>query len=249
MTQFLRGFGYLHKGLRLIQQPGLRRFALIPVLINIVVFVALGLFTYRYFSAWLHDFAPLSRWEDFAIVRWITSFIQFLFIALLLMLSAFTFTLVANFIGAPFNSLLAERVEAVLRGQPLAEQRQSFMSLLSSIPKTLFSELRKVLYLLVWLIPIGILYWIPGLQVFAPFVMLAFGAWVFALEYLDYPMGNHGMGFGAVKRRVKQERMLGLGFGSAVALLTAIPIVNLIVMPAAVAGATALYSAHYQEQI
>ncbi|TNF00018.1 MAG: sulfate transporter CysZ, partial [Gammaproteobacteria bacterium] len=40
---FFRGLGYLGEGFRLIRQPGLRLFVLIPLVINIVLF---GLFFY-----------------------------------------------------------------------------------------------------------------------------------------------------------------------------------------------------------
>ena len=248
MRRFFTGFGFLQRGFALIREPGLRRYALVPVLINIGVFVLLGVLSYQYFSGWLANLTPFERWADVAIVQWITGLLQLLFVLLFLLVSVFTFTLVANIIGAPFNSLLAERVEQRLRGIPLEQDHQTWLALLRSIPKTLWSEMRKLLYLLFWMIPIGLLYLIPGLQVIAPFVMLLFGAWLLALEYLDYPLGNHGMNFPAVKRRVRQQRMLALGFGGGVTLITAIPVLNLIAMPTAVAAATALYVAQFDAE-
>jgi len=176
-------------------------------------------------------------------VRWFFGLIKFLFVVLFLLVSAFTFTIVANIIGAPFNSLLAERVEAALKGQRNTEQHESVLAMLRSIPRSMFTSL----YLLFWLLPIGILYLIPGLNMLAPFVMFAFTAWVFAVEYLEYPMGNHGMGFGEVKKQFRQKRLLGWGFGCAVALMSAIPVLNLVAMPAAVAGATALFTAQFND--
>ncbi len=40
-----------------------------------------------------------------------------LFVALLVLMVFFTFTLVANIIAAPFNGFLAEKVEVVVRGE------------------------------------------------------------------------------------------------------------------------------------
>ena len=74
-----------------------------------------------------------------------------------------------------------------------------------------------------------------------PFLLFAFGAWVSALEYLDYPLGNHGARFADVRRQADNRRLGALGLGAPVAFVSAIPLLNLIVMPAAVARATALW--------
>ena len=62
-----------------------------------------------------------------------------------------------------------------------------------------------------------------------------------ALQYVDIPMSNRGLVFKDVKAECAGSRLLSLGFGAGVTVLAAIPVVNLFVMPAAVAGATALY--------
>jgi len=85
------------------------------------------------------------------------------------------------------------------------------------------------------------------INIVAPVLVFAFGAWMFALEYLDYPMGNHGYLFKELKRSLKLKRSIALGFGSAVALFSMIPVVNLVIMPVAVAGATALYFDQYKQ--
>jgi CysZ protein len=62
-----------------------------------------------------------------------------------------------------------------------------------------------------------------------------------AVEYLDYPMGNHGLSFSEQRRRLRRRPMLSLSFGAGVLLLMLIPGLNFLAMPAAVAGATALW--------
>jgi CysZ protein len=62
-----------------------------------------------------------------------------------------------------------------------------------------------------------------------------------ALQYIDYPMANHGFKFSAIRSRLRGRRLLGLGFGAATAGMTLVPVLNFIVMPSAVAGATALW--------
>ena len=54
-------------------------------------------------------------------------------------------------------------------------------------------------------------------------------------------MGNHGKFFKEVKGAMQQKRKMALGFGFMVAVFSVIPVLNLFIMPIAVAGATALY--------
>ena len=44
-----------------------------------------------------------------------------------------------------------------------------------------------------------------------------------------------------MRARLRRRRLLGLGFGAATAGLAMVPVVNFIVMPSAVAGATAMW--------
>uniref|UniRef100_UPI002355197C sulfate transporter CysZ n=1 Tax=Methylophaga thiooxydans TaxID=392484 RepID=UPI002355197C len=113
--------------------------------------------------------------------------------------------------------------------------------LLKDTPKMIFNELRKVAYLLMWVLPLLILSLIPGLNLFAPLLWLLFSSWTLALDYHDYPMGNHQLAFRQQRELLRQNRGLALGFGGATMLATMIPILNFLVIPAAVAGATKLY--------
>ena len=53
--------------------------------------------------------------------------------------------------------------------------------------------------------------------------------------------------FAEQRKRLRPRRLLALGFGGASLLLTMIPVVNFIAMPASVAGATALWVRELKE--
>lgn len=237
---FLDATGFLAKGWRLVRTPGLRRFVLIPLAINILVFAGLGWLLYGWITGWLFNWTVFERFGDIWILGVIQNVLQFLIGATLAVVLGYVFTLLANLIGAPFNSLLAERVEQQMTGKPPGSD-PSVVFLLKTLPKTLASELSKLLYLALWMIPLLLLSFIPIVNVIAPFLLFAFGAWMFALEYLDYPMGNHGMSFKQIKTQLKSRRSQAMGFGFTVAVISIIPLLNLFIMPVAVAGATALY--------
>jgi CysZ protein len=101
--------------------------------------------------------------------------------------------------------------------------------------------LRKLGYFLPRAVALGLLFLVPLINILAPVLWLLFGAWMLALEYLDFALGNHGMTFPRQRAILAQRRFLGLGFGTAVLLVTALPIINFIAVPVAVAGATKLW--------
>jgi CysZ protein len=54
-------------------------------------------------------------------------------------------------------------------------------------------------------------------------------------------MGNHDLSFANQKKKLGTRRGLVLGFGGSVMVLTTIPLINFVVMPLAVAGATIIW--------
>lgn len=243
---FVQSASYVVTGWRLVRKPGLRRFVVMPLLVNLAVFGALGWWVNAWATGWLDSLAFFSSWADWWIVRALQTLLHWLITLVLVFSMAFVFTLVANLIGAPFNGLLAERVEAHLLGKS-ADTAPSWLTLVKSIPRLMWSEISKLLYLLVCITPLLLLQLVPVINLIAPILLFLFGAWMFALEYMDYPLGNHGALFKQVRRTMRKRRKVAYGFGSAVAVLSMIPLVNLFIMPVAVAGATALYVDYLRE--
>ena len=229
---FLTGAAYLLQGLRLLGRPGLRRYFVIPLGINIVVFTLLGWLGISQFSVFLDWLLPESGWLH--LLRWL---LWPLFALAMLLLTFYSFTAVANLIAAPFNALLAEKVELHLTGRGPAQPPGS---LLASLAPAIRSELRKLGYFLLRALPLLLLFVIPGVNLLASPLWLLFNAWYLSLEYIDYPMGNEGFGFTEQHAWMRGRRGLALGFGGAATLLMLVPILNFAAMPAAVAGATAL---------
>ena len=242
MTEFPTGFAFMFEGLRLIQRPRLRRFVLVPLVVNFALFAGLLYLAYGWFQQLMElVLGYLPTWLD-----WLQYVLWPLFAISALLIIFYTFILVANIIAAPFNGLLAEAVEKHLTDQPLPGS-EGWKQMLKELLPTLLAEMQKLLYFVLWAIPFGFAFLIPGINLLAPILWGLFSAWMLALEYMDYPMGNHGMLFRQQRQRVREKRMLSLGFGVAATLMTMIPVVNFIAMPAAVAGATAMWVRRFQE--
>ena len=229
----ISGAGYLIQGIGLIARPRLRRFVIVPLLINVAVFsagIAAGI---HWFDGFVQGMlGRIPGWLD-----WLQWILWPVFVLLLLAVVFYGFALVANLIAAPFNGLLAEKVERHLTGRPVGEDMELLRLLRELIP-TLIDEIRKILYAIMLAIPFLILLFVP---VAGPVLWFLYTAWILCFQYCDYPMSNNGLKLKAMRKRLRRRRLLGLGFGAATAGLGMVPVLNFIVMPAAVAGATAMW--------
>ena len=218
-------------GFGLIFKPGVRTFVVIPLIINITLFSIAIYFTQQQIDIWMQDLLP--SW-----LSWLEWIILPLFYVTILLFVFYTFTLVSNLVSAPFNSLLASRVEAYLTGQK--PEHISTEKMWRTAARSFGSEIHKIFYFMKWLIPLVILTFIPVINIVAPFFWFMFAAWSFSLEYMDYPLANHGMLFKEIRQYNRKHRMRSLGLGTGVFIMTSIPFVNFFAMPIAVAGATKL---------
>jgi CysZ protein len=151
---------------------------------------------------------------------------------------------VANWLAAPFNGLLSEKVEALLTDQPL--NNGGAFDVVKDIPRTLSRELSKLGYYLPRAAGFFLLYWI--LPIVGQVLWFLFLAWMMAVQYKDYPFDNHKISFARMRQALKQRQGLSYSFGITTAVFSMIPLVNLVVMPVAICGATALWVDHYRDE-
>jgi len=237
-----KGAGYFFAGLGMITRPGLRRYIVMPLLINIALFTLLVVWLSGEFGALVALYTPqLPDW-----LTWLDSVVWLLFALLIAMMIFFTFAIVANLIASPFNSLLAEAAEAQLTGQTPAEG--SWLKAVREAPGAVMNELRKLGYFLRFAVPLLVLFIIPGLNLLAPLVWGLFSAWMLALEYFDYPLGNHSLRLAQQRAFLRKHRALAFGFGTITLFASLIPFFNLLAIPAATLGATLISTREMRHQ-
>ncbi|OGT38715.1 MAG: hypothetical protein A3F11_03750 [Gammaproteobacteria bacterium RIFCSPHIGHO2_12_FULL_37_14] len=232
MNHLISGANYFIEGLRLIFKPGLRRFVIIPCIINIILFTGLFILLSHYihiFNTWFEGHLP--TW-----LQWMSVILWLFFLVGFILIFIYTFVIMANLISAPFNGLLAEKVEFFLTGKKLTAR--SVMSNLLDIPRILGRQFAIVLGYLPLAIIIFILFFVPMMQMLAAVAWFFFNAWFITLLYVDFPTDNHRIPLRVVRTLLKKNRWSSLGFGIAVLLAMMIPVLNFIAIPAAVAGAT-----------
>jgi CysZ protein len=226
---------HLLAGFGLLTKAGVRLYVIIPCLLNSILFAGI-----IFFGA--HRLSDLIDWltSNWTWTEWLSWLLWPLFALIALAIVFFCFSIVANLIAAPFNGFLAQAVAVHLRGSSPSENTD-WNALPGEILSAFKSEATKLSYFLIRAIPLLLLFFIPIVQAFAPVIWFFFGAWMLALEYMEYPMANQGILFPEVRATLSDSRALTLSFGGSVMLLTMIPVLNFLVMPAAVAAATKIW--------
>lgn len=232
MNNPLLGIHYFFSGFSLITKPGLKRFVIIPLLINIFLFIGL-FFLLRHFitefNQWFANYLP-------AWLHWLSTILWLFFFISFFIIIIYTFVTFANIISAPFNSFLAEKVELYLTGK-IPEER-SLIDNLKDIPRIIGRQMSIIAYYVPRALLILILFFVPVIQAIAAILAFLFHAWLMTLTYIDYPTDNHRVAIADVRAWLIQRRWVSLGFGGIVLVFSMIPIVNCFTIPAAVAGAT-----------
>ncbi|ORT50425.1 cysteine biosynthesis protein CysZ [Vibrio sp. qd031] len=234
------GFGYFLYGMELTTKPGIRHFVLLPLLANIVI---VGMALYLLFSnlgTWIDSWlAYLPQW-----LIWLEYVLWPLLVITIVGLFSYFFSTLANFIAAPLNGLLAEKVENYLTGR---QDNSTVLDVIKDLPRVFKREWQKLWYTTPKAIGLFLLMLIPALgQTVAPVLWFLFTAWMLAVQYCDYPFDNHKVPFATMRQELKQNQGSAYSFGGLVSLFTTIPLLNLVVMPIAVCGATAMWVDKYQ---
>lgn len=226
-------FDYLTQGARMLMLPGLRRFVIMPLLVNLVVFVVITGVLINNYGNILHDAAIESDWlRFFAWLLWIIIGL------VLLVVYGYTFNLLTTLIAAPFYGVLAEKIEVQLTGNELPSEPLNELIL-----RTFQRELVKLWYfisrgILVLLLLI-ILFFIPLAGSLASLIIsTVWAAWCMAVQYTDYAADNNRVAFKQVRRKLNQQSLTSYSMGGFILLGSMLPIINIFVMPIAVAGAT-----------
>lgn len=246
MADFLRGVSYVPRGLRLLAAPWLAPYVWVPIGVNVLVFAGLFWFAgaqYQALLTWLlpepSTFSGEGWWSQTLeflalLARWL---LWPLFLLAAVVVMFYTFTALANLIAAPFNGWLSARVEQQATGRAPAGEGAGFTA---EVLGAFGGELRKMAYFALLGVPLLVLFVVPVANLAAPFLWALYGAWILALEYMDFPLGNRGLSFRAQRQHLRGRRLLHLGFGAGILALTLIPGLNLVAMPAGVIGATLL---------
>lgn len=235
------GIYYFAQGWQLMSLPGIRRFVIIPLLLNVLLMGGAFWWLFSRMGEWISRLmGHVPEW-----LQWLSYLLWPLAVISILLVFGYFFSTIANFIAAPFNGLLAEQLEARLTGKALPDS--GVVGMVKDIPRIMKREVQKLGYYLPRAIVLLLLYLIPGIgQTVAPLLWFGFSAWMLAIQYCDYPFDNHKISFPAMREALRRHKLNNLQFGALISVFTLVPFLNLVVMPVAVCGATALWVDRYR---
>jgi CysZ protein len=227
---------YFVEGAKIIFNPGFRRFIFIPLCVNLLIFVGLTFAFYYKFKDFIdYVLEALPFWLD-----WLIWLIWPLAVFLFLMAYGYSFNIITNIIAAPFYGLLAEKIETHITGNTLPEEPWGQL-----IPRTFQRELVKLFYfvtrgILILILVIGC-FFIPGLNFLVVILGGIWSCWCMAAQYSDYPADNHQLSFQELRNRLNQIPLTSYSYGGIILLGSMVPVLNIIVTPIGVAGATVMW--------
>jgi CysZ protein len=211
----LSGPALLLQGAKLLWHSKVRWLILSPLLINILLFSSLTLAAGQWLGGWLEIYA-------------------------------LSFTIFANLIGSPFYGVVAERILIIERGEGYSP---SNTSLLQIAWQSFVRQLQLLGYFIPRTIAVAlvtlIISFMPLINLLAPVIAGAWAAWSLSIQYLDYGAEADQVPFQQLLALGASKRWQGMGFGFTVLMASAIPLLNLLALPAAVIGGTLLWCRDY----
>lgn len=235
--EFAAGVRILFRGLTVwATAPGLMVLGMLPALIVGAAFVAglvaLGV-NIEGIAGWMTPFA--NTWDEplrtgTRVVAALATF------GVAILVIVYLFTTLSLIIGQPFYERIWLHVER--RFGPAPENPLGFWR---ALWRGLGAAVRLVLPTILLGIAVFVIGFVPLVGQFIGVVLGALlGGWLLALELTGLAFDARGMTFRERRAALRSRRAAATGFGAAVYLVFLLPLGAVIMMPAAVAGATML---------
>lgn len=244
-TSLISGPALIVEGFKLLAHKEIRWIVIVPVVLNLLMFVGATLAAIDWAGQWFAWLiAQVPPWLD-----WLMWLLWLLFAGLMLVIYAYTFTLVANLVGSPFYGVIAEKVMLLERGTIL-ETPLSVKALLDIAWRSFRRELTKLGYFLPRTVVVALialaLNFIPLLNIFSPVVAGLWAAWTLSLQYLDYAADVDQIDFTSLRQRAAQNRAPCFSFGFSALGAAAIPLLNMLLLPACVVAGSLLWCRRFR---
>ncbi|WP_309228885.1 EI24 domain-containing protein [Microcoleus sp. FACHB-831] len=249
MIRFFRGLfagaTYHLRALAILNDtPELRGYVLIPILVNVIIGVALyvglllgGVHIVDILIAKL----SLPNWASAAgvalpVLEWL---LRILLGVLLLIVTAFLQVQFGVVLGAPWYGMLSEQLEKIRIGQLPPVVAESPVAILGDIGRSLFYELKKLLLVISFGVPLFIIGFVPPIgPLIASIGGILVSSTIICLDFFDAPLERRRLNFRTKLAIVRQNLPASSTFGLVSLFLVTIPLINLLSIPLCVSAGT-----------
>jgi len=226
---------FILQGLKIALSKECRLYILLPVLVNLLLLSSLG---YLLFVNLADLLTP--------IISVIPEFLMFLAYILYVLISAgivfigcYIFSTIATIIASPFYGLLADKAEMILNNTKSNDA--GFAEIIKDIPRILLREMRKQMFFIPMVVLCLIISVIPVVNIISPVCWFLLTSWMGCLQFSDYTYDNHKIAFSSMHRDLKDNKLATLCFGAVIAISLSVPVLNILIPPAAVCAGTKYY--------
>jgi CysZ protein len=235
---FASGVGLLLRGLKIYgSNPGLMILGLIPAVIAFLLLTALVVTIVVFIDTearWVTWFADDWSADARTAVRDLAT-VGIIGVSVLLAILLYTAVTLA--IGEPFYEKIAERVDDSCGGVANPVDTPWYVDIWRGV--------KDSARLVVLSAVLGVALFLGGLiplvgQTVVPVLGALVGGWIIAVELTGMAFARRGMYLRQRRQVLRRNRSLALGFGTTAFLTFLVPGLNILLMPAAVAGATLL---------
>jgi CysZ protein len=245
----LAGLGVLRRGFSLLRaNPSLWPWAALPFLISLVAF---GLAIWAFVANLDAIAGPLERvldpgepsawwgWAWVGPLLVLALLVRFFLLAALAVATYFLFTVLGGVFAAPFLDVLSERVERIVRGEPVRPS-EGFAVALGAALRSVVEECKRTFFFVaVQLLILGVGL-VPGLQPLALASSLAWSALFLPLDYTAYALDRRRVPFRARRRWIFAHSAQMLSFGGFGLALFFVPGLSFLCLPWLVTSGTLL---------
>ena len=239
MNDFLFGFAYPVRSLKFFfKQPKIILYSIVPIIINLIIYGTIFLFSYRWIIGRSENFTGASLNEATFFQEFLHIFIVIFAFFILLLVCYFLFITFGGLVSAPFEENISQHEEQTITGSTYSTELGFWKETVLSIK----AEAMKLLFYFSIIIPVFLINFIPMAgSVISTILGTGFSFFYNALDYLDYPMTRR---FYKLRKKIKvvsSGGALTYGFGCAAFILMFLPVINVFFKPVLVVAGTSLF--------
>lgn len=234
IKNILKGIKAYKGTFSLISKLKLWNYFLVPIIISIITASVIGLSAYGLSDNLGDFFAKVWIWD------WgketFTSFSTIVGAIIIIIIGFILYKHIVMALSAPFMSPVSEKIEAHLTGNKNHEHRNT--SFKEQLWRGVRINGRNLLKELLFSIPLLLLKFIPGVNIFSALLLLLIQAYYTGFGNIDYTLERH-FKYKESIAFVRKNRGLAIGNGIVFMLFLFIPIIGIIiVLPLSVTAAT-----------
>jgi CysZ protein len=235
MSDFFRGLSAPLRAAKLLAANArLRKLAMMPLLVNILLF-AVGI----PIIIWLVTaFTEDILGGESSIQVGLRVALQIVLSIMVIVASFYLFAIIGNIVAAPFNSALSEAIEEHLTGRPLVNQ----VGVVQGAMRGILTGIGRLFLFILLYPPIFLTQLIPVAGfIIHPILAVLYGAFVLSLDFTDPTFERHLDTFRQKAGYIWRRKPLYLGFGLTAVAMAIVPIINFLLLPLCVTAAAMIY--------